>query len=349
MGFRFSGGGCCCEACIQFSDLFDRSNSTDLGGDWTEVSGDAEISGNALTFDAAGVVTNDIVPSQDAYSVITRFTLPADGDKVRIYVGYTDANNHVYVEYERIDSAELSYLAVKVQGGVPTTVLPAQSVPYAPLSPFVFRVTICWDGVSQFLNTCAMASEADTPPGGPVECNTLTQRFVTVTGTYGTGHGIGAVTVDSTVNFSYYELRTPGEEFPYQCPYCNGPCGNCPDEAAPPTMKVVIVGSGAGIDGTYLLKWHDGCLWKTDELDGSGSAPLVTATLGEGGAFTPWGSGTWAVAVSYSLYFGPFSSFDYSWYVIVDTSSPVSTCDWTNLELPNAYADASTGSAFVTT
>lgn len=114
-------------------------------------------------------------------------------------------------------------------------------------------------------------------------------------------------------------------------------------------MKVVINGSGAGIDGTYLLYWFDGCQWKTEELDGSGSAPLVTATVLEGSVFTPWGSGSWAVTVSYSLWFSLFNSFNYSWYEVVSFSSPVPTCDWESLELTNPYESASTGSAFVTT
>mgnify|MGYP003451128372 CR=1 FL=1 len=40
---------CCCEECYTFLDNFDRSDSTDLGSDWTECSGSWEIDTNRLT------------------------------------------------------------------------------------------------------------------------------------------------------------------------------------------------------------------------------------------------------------------------------------------------------------
>lgn len=39
---------CCCPPCWSFTDDFNRSNNTDLGGDWEELTGDSEILNNEL-------------------------------------------------------------------------------------------------------------------------------------------------------------------------------------------------------------------------------------------------------------------------------------------------------------
>ena len=57
MAGKLGGITCCCDACVSFSDNFTRADSTNLGSDWNEVSGDWSISGNRCQVTAvAGTV-----------------------------------------------------------------------------------------------------------------------------------------------------------------------------------------------------------------------------------------------------------------------------------------------------
>lgn len=83
---RGSWWWCCCEEevppedCIEYTDNFNRANSTDVGGDWTEQYGDWSINNNALRAPSTelGVITNSNILTQGSYEVEARASQAGD-------------------------------------------------------------------------------------------------------------------------------------------------------------------------------------------------------------------------------------------------------------------------------
>jgi hypothetical protein len=97
------GGVCCC--CRVLNDDFDRDNSTDLGNNWTEASGDWSILSNGLKNAASsgGIALCDSPHPMGECEVVARVTwtggsLAAEGGLVTNYV---DANNYSYAVITR--------------------------------------------------------------------------------------------------------------------------------------------------------------------------------------------------------------------------------------------------------
>ncbi len=102
-GPRNPGCTCCDTDCVTFQDAFDRADDTDLGSDWTEVSGDWEIVSNALTTastSAMAICTTTISGDQ---AVWITFTVDTLGDKFRIIMSYVDSSNYIALEVEAGD------------------------------------------------------------------------------------------------------------------------------------------------------------------------------------------------------------------------------------------------------
>lgn len=112
---------CCCECC-QHGDEFNRADSTDLGSDWDERSGDWSISSNQL-YEAgtAGAMVifqpNCSHPRMLAYVTIEDET---QGDIYRLIVNYLDDDNFMYAEYEVGASPSGTISLYSVSGGVGT-------------------------------------------------------------------------------------------------------------------------------------------------------------------------------------------------------------------------------------
>jgi hypothetical protein len=97
---------CCCKrrptGCVILDDTFDRSDSTDLGSDWDEKSGNWSIDSNALK--EAGTPGSQVVTTKrNPYSsrgVVTVNIMPVDGSIYRIYLNCTSAGSGKLLEIE---------------------------------------------------------------------------------------------------------------------------------------------------------------------------------------------------------------------------------------------------------
>lgn len=123
MPFQNNPSCSCCD-CLFFSDLFDRGDSTSLGGNWTEEVGDWEISGNALTVATTGaiVINYDVggtifdTPDANFRTVHCDVSSDANGDKLRVIVAWANSNNYHGVELEfasGVDNGKIRFFQVE--------------------------------------------------------------------------------------------------------------------------------------------------------------------------------------------------------------------------------------------
>src|SRR5205085_11633713 len=94
---------CVLPGCTIFSDTFTRANSTNVGSDWTETNGDWEIDTNSLrTSDSDALILCNTeadvagLPDGDGYYVSVNFSSMVADQDYKVYLNYTDANNHYY-------------------------------------------------------------------------------------------------------------------------------------------------------------------------------------------------------------------------------------------------------------
>lgn len=96
---------CCCEGapCPTYADGFDRADSTDLGPDWDEESGDWEIKSFQLyepgTPGAIAVYGNPVRTNYMAANI--RLMNEALGGTYHLYIAWADASNHIRATYYR--------------------------------------------------------------------------------------------------------------------------------------------------------------------------------------------------------------------------------------------------------
>jgi hypothetical protein len=78
---------CCCEACIIFEDLFNRSDSSTLGGSWVNIQGTWEISSNeCIETTGNGIVRT--VRSHPHGAMSSYFTLSLTNIRCALPVGH---------------------------------------------------------------------------------------------------------------------------------------------------------------------------------------------------------------------------------------------------------------------
>lgn len=96
------GRRCCCEECIIFEDLFNRSDSSTLGASWANIGGSWTISSNeCVETTGNGIVRT--VRSHPHGAMSSYFTLSLTnihyGEKRRLLFHYFDDENYNYVEH----------------------------------------------------------------------------------------------------------------------------------------------------------------------------------------------------------------------------------------------------------
>lgn len=93
---------CCCDiVCVLFEDDFERSDDTDIGSDWSELTEDWSINGGKLYIDAVDAVAECLTASSsDAMAIVVDVYAPSAGDKVRGCVRLTDSDNYLCAELE---------------------------------------------------------------------------------------------------------------------------------------------------------------------------------------------------------------------------------------------------------
>lgn len=105
MTIRKFNPGCPCCGCEYHFDDFNRSSSTDVGGDYTETSGDWSIvdfgggEGSLLIQNSNAVLTIDKGALNDGVAGFVHFAFHA-GDEVRFLLNYTDSDNYHFVQLE---------------------------------------------------------------------------------------------------------------------------------------------------------------------------------------------------------------------------------------------------------
>lgn len=93
---------CCC-GCPEYADDFGRADSTDLGDDWTEVSGDWEIKSYQLyepgTSGAIALYDKTVRTNYMAANIT--IMNEALGGVYRLYIAWADSSNHIRATYTR--------------------------------------------------------------------------------------------------------------------------------------------------------------------------------------------------------------------------------------------------------
>jgi len=103
MSFSFTPGCCCATGtpnpCIFFQDSFGRADDTDLGADWTEVSGDAEVSGGALLIVDNGsmIIADDPSPTAN-HRFAGTVSIPT-GKVARVFLGWLNSSDYLRVTF----------------------------------------------------------------------------------------------------------------------------------------------------------------------------------------------------------------------------------------------------------
>ena len=92
---------CCGDGCLIFVDYCDRTNNSDLGCFWDEISGDWEIKSNQLYAPGGNAMVICTKPNPLSERAVVHVNIyPTGGEKYRIVVNYKDDSNYQYVEAE---------------------------------------------------------------------------------------------------------------------------------------------------------------------------------------------------------------------------------------------------------
>lgn len=275
MGFFW----CCCTAgeCWTFEDDFNRSDSSDLGSDWNEISGDWEIDTNRLhepsTSGPDKVACTQPVPLRSAGEMRVTVSIinPVVGDEFYVYLAGED-DHLTAAEWARFTYQSTNTFLVELSTGE------SQTMSWAPTTPGVFPVVACCD--SDGFLMAAIASSTNEYPWSD-EAGTLSGRYA------GLGHGdtTSGATFD---DFTMAELRIPGEI----CLECFCRCGsiNVPkdltitfqcadlDEEGNPTGRASCL---HGLSGGLTWEWNGGTpRWLSDEISVPNSTNKARFTLG---------------------------------------------------------------------
>ena len=114
--------GCSCCGCPSYTDNFNRTDSTSLGSDWSEVVGNWEIKTNQLyepgTAGAITVYQNSV--TSNFMTVGITINNEVVGGIYRLYLSWKDSSNHLVVKYERTSSTTGQLTLYSVIAGTTT-------------------------------------------------------------------------------------------------------------------------------------------------------------------------------------------------------------------------------------
>lgn len=144
MGLKKNNPGCGC-CCKLLSDDFARSDSTDLGANWTETAGSWSIaSGELVTASSAAFCEATVaVPVNNGVHISVTAEASASTSTARVIVNYQDANNFNFVEVRFGTGA---YLRLYERSGGTDTLLNSQGKTLAINTPTT--LVVCYfDGI----------------------------------------------------------------------------------------------------------------------------------------------------------------------------------------------------------
>lgn len=287
---RGSCPDCKGSTCLLLSDSFTRSDSTDLGCNWTETSGSWEVIGQELsTSSSPAQVTTTMTNFRPGYDIIggtfrfgTSFLdSTAVGDIARMMVDVDGSNSHA-LQITCGTGSGPPYATVELLKG--TTVLATV-------------VWVIWPGIDWNFSLCLQDGyiEADIHyiSGGGIAGRLHLDAATTPYGgdkvALGTGSGNNSI-----VQFDYFTWHRARNPDDLDCPSCVDPlpgCGSCVDGFSPNKIKLVVSGFSAGteecdINGTWILERDSPCQYSINADIGVGDVCLerwFTVELGHDG------------------------------------------------------------------
>lgn len=252
--FGYSNTGTCCcnagqtgSACTLLSDNFDRADDTNLGADWNEAAGAAEIVSGWLLVNGAN--SQIIAANGNPVGPYTQLTgtlfLSAPTATARLFLGWANTSNYLYC------TVQTGFLTVGVAGGASKTV----AISLAANSVYAF--TFCHN------------SQVLTARINGVECSLF---GVTAPGVK---HGLGCGT--ASAYFNDFVARRVADN----CENCGAVgCVNCTldrdwyaDLTGWPSLPDDITSANpdfncdecANLPAVYLLEQRPNCTWKYEE------------------------------------------------------------------------------------
>ena len=158
--------------CELFSDDFNRANTSSLGADYSEASGDWEITSNRLNPPASGIlkVTLSTPVSPDGVKISAVCNFIGTGE-MSLCVDYVDTNNYTYATVVSTGATTAKMRIWQVVGGTPTALTTDDTIPSFSWTTD-FTLEVCWDGQSvgafytQGANTLSQGAVIETPNGG---------------------------------------------------------------------------------------------------------------------------------------------------------------------------------------
>lgn len=258
MANRMSVGRCCC--CVILADDFDRDDNTDLGENWTEETGDAEIATNKLKLPSGGRVISvaaQATPHQlgDGLGTIgVEITgHNAHGSKCWVIVDWVDSSNYHALEFETIDDDFFTARLRKWTAGVASTLSTLTGNPQNGGTRQVQHVCLTEFGFfAAFEDTVMQAVTSDH--GGTM---------------VGLENGTDTNVRFDDFNWQYTDEQRTG------CHPCAAGCAYCTAGTAPRRYQVVIAGlvddgcACSDYNGTYVLTHIGGslvCNWQVSGL-----------------------------------------------------------------------------------
>lgn len=317
MSFMFSPG-CCCVDCVIFRDTFERADDTDVGADWDELSGDWAIVSNELEGVGAGILLADTAYNESAPTVVSVHitALETSGDKGRVIIAYTDANNYLYAQVEN-DAGAGKLKLFKVVAGTHTQLGTTRTLSMWNLGD-IWLIVCYQEGI--------LAAEAHfgTSGGFGFPGTSVMSKAVTATGTR---HGLAVG--GGTVLFNNYLLERHEDE-ENGCRNCARFCTQCEDELEPRFYQVEISGVVGGaapylpcLNGTHIIPAGDCGGWK----EGPCYPAEPTAPRGFGVVI-----GTGAITV-YTIQGCGFGTGQATWYKS-DAPNPVPCRELSAVSIP---------------
>lgn len=142
---------CCVEGCVIVEDNFNRTNSTNIGSNWTEEAEDSEIANNVLVIPLDGLVVTQkkhfhktMLAWVDLPGLFSDgdFTTTAEvGDIYRVIVNYNeDDGTYYYGEYEVLSDGYTAEIRVGYHDGASDSTLDTDEV---PVDPGAHQFTVC--------------------------------------------------------------------------------------------------------------------------------------------------------------------------------------------------------------
>ena len=257
LAFFFAGCTCCsdfpCPTYYIFVDEFTRSDSTDIGADWTEVAGDWSIASNKLRISSANALALCDVfdASLPNHPMSVVFRMSANGDKARVIVNYTDSSNYDFVEFQLGATTSTMRLYTRVGGS--NTQISVEYESTAGTSPTT--------GDDITMEICAHANyiSANATWGAA--------GLFAASRTTNTGNQAAVATGDTVTgnvdfdSFKFYGFDTEGIDgydaeavLNPDCPRCFGGCASCNDEHSPSAYEVVLTGMSCGsCNATFVV------------------------------------------------------------------------------------------------